>query len=52
MKELGNFVEIEMVTADKEYTEFYEEEILELATTLGIDQKNRINSTYDIMIHE
>lgn len=49
---LGNFVEIEIVTEDKEHTEVYEQEILDLASTLLIDMNNRINSFYDTMIHE
>ena len=49
---LGDFVEIEIVTEDTEHTDFYEQEILGLASMLSIDVNNRINNFYDTMIHE
>lgn len=49
---LGDFIEIEIITEEENRTEYYEQQILSLASELGIDQTQRINSYYDTMIHE
>jgi adenylate cyclase class 2 len=52
VKKLGNFIEIEIVTEEKEKTKYYEEEIIMLAKELGINTEARVNSHYDTMIDE
>ena len=50
--ELGNFVEIEIVTDEENKADYYEDEILKLCGELGIDTQNRVNSHYDTMLYE
>ncbi len=52
VKRLGSFVEIEIITALEDKTQFYEDEILNTAKEIGIDISCRVNSFYDTMISE
>ena len=52
VKRLGNFIEIEIITEGENKTDFYEQEIINIAKELGIAIKNRVNSFYDTMIRE
>lgn len=49
---LGKFVEIEIVTAEENKTDYYENEIVKVCKELNINTDNRINSHYDTMIDE
>lgn len=52
VERLGNFVEIEYLIAEEDKKINYEDELLQIATELGIDISKRVNSHYDTMIFE
>ncbi len=52
VERLGSFVEIEYLIAEEDKKINYEDELLQIATELGIDISKRVNSHYDTMIFE
>ena len=51
VKDLGCFIEIEILTSEQGKASYYEQEMLNLCSEFGIDSKNQINSHYDTMIY-
>lgn len=51
VEHLGDFVELELLIESNDAVD-YEEKLLSIAESLGIDSSNRINSHYDTMISE
>lgn len=51
VKRLGYFIEIEILTPEKGKATYYEQEMLNLCSELGIDSKKQISSHYDTMIY-
>lgn len=49
VEHLGNFIEIEMVVKESD-TKDYINDLLEVASILGLDKQNIVNSHYDTMI--
>lgn len=52
VKRLGQFVEIEIITSEKNKTDYYEKEIIKISKELGINTNNIVNNFYDTMISE
>ena len=52
VERLGSFVEIEYLIAEEDKKINYEDELLQIATELGIYISKRVNSHYDTMIFE
>lgn len=51
VKQLGSFVEIEIIVPDDDIKDNYDNDLEKIAINLGIDSKNIVNSHYDTMIH-
>lgn len=52
VKNLGTFLEIEILTEEENNNDFYENEILEIAQVFGLSKEDRVMKHYDTMIQE